>query len=59
MADCVMPTRIARNGTVMTSQEGCPLKTLSMLRILLAWIQTAIVIPVQTIQKLILDIYST
>ena len=40
MFDCVLPTRIARNGTCMTSEGRLVVKTLSLGKISRRWIMT-------------------
>ena len=49
MFDCVLPTRIARNGTCMTSQGRLVVKMPSLLRILRHWILSVIATHVRTI----------
>ncbi len=53
MFDCVLPTRIARNGTCMTSQGRLVVKMLSLLRTLRHWILSVIATHVRTIHALI------
>ena len=49
MFDCVLPTRIARNGTCMTSQDVWLSKMPSLLRTLRHWILSVIATHVRTI----------
>ena len=52
MFDCVLPTRIARNGTCMTSQGRLVVKMPSLLRTLRHWILSVIATHVRTIHAL-------
>ena len=59
MFDCVLPTRIARNGTCMTSRGRLVVKKMpNSLRTLRHWILSVIATHVRTIHALIFATYS-